>query len=166
MTPDIFIRNTDITTLNVDAITNAANSHMRHGAGVAGAIRKAGGTRVCVRPSTPTPVGHVHVTSGGDLPCDYVLHAVTMPEPGGTCDAITAYNCTLNALKAADALGLTDIALPAFGAGIGGLPVRVCAEFMLCAVQNYDADTVEEVIFAVFGEEAEAAFVAAQGNWA
>ena len=167
MKPTVTIQDCDITTLQVDAIVNAANSHMRHGAGVAGAIRKAGGPPVCVRPYCgPTKVGHVHITSGGLMPCTYVIHAVTMPEPGGTCDGITAYNCTRNALRAADALGLRTVALPAFGAGIGGLPLRVCADFMLCAIDNFKAEALEEVTVAVFGDEARAAFIASQGNWA
>lgn len=154
----LLVKDCDITKLDVDAITNAANGLMIHGAGVAGAIRKAGGPSVSQRPQRRVPIGAAHVTSGGNMPCKYVIHAVTMDEPGSPCDALTAWKATHAALGAAEALGFPTLALPAFGTGVGGLGLRDCSAVMVAAVESHQARSLKKVTFAVFGAPAELGF--------
>ena len=78
----------DITKLEVDAIANAANTHLRHGGGVAGAIVRAGGQSIQDQSDAKAPIGlgDAVETDAGDLPAKWVIHAATM-EPGGPTSA-------------------------------------------------------------------------------
>lgn len=115
----IEVLDTDITTLAVDAITNAANASMLHGGGVAGAISRAGGPAIDEesRAQAPVPLGEAIATSGGDMPCRHVIHAVTMQQPAGTTSAEIVRACTASTLRVADDLGCATLALVAFGTG-------------------------------------------------
>src|SRR5205823_1012157 len=77
---------TDITALEVDAIANAANTQLRHGGGVAGAISRAGGPEVQHESSSKAPIGlgEAVETTGGSMPCRWVIHAATMELGGPT----------------------------------------------------------------------------------
>src|ERR671931_850940 len=102
----IEVADTDITTLEVDAIANAANTELRHGGGVAAAIARAGGPEV-QRESTekaPIGLGDAVETTAGDMPARYVIHAVTM-ELGGPTSAEIIAKATRSTLAKADALG-------------------------------------------------------------
>lgn len=137
----------DITAETTEAIVNAANAHLRHGAGVAGAILHRGGaviqaesdawvrTRGPVRPEAPA------WTSGGDLPCRGVIHAVGPvwgEAPEAEADAQLAVAVT-GSLKTADDLGLASIALPAISTGIFGFPRERAAGVILSAIRDYFA---------------------------
>ncbi len=76
--PVIEVLDTDITTLALDAIANAANTQLRHGGGVAGAIARAGGATLEreSRERAPIGLGEAVETSGGEMPCRWVIHAV------------------------------------------------------------------------------------------
>lgn len=161
----------DVTTLEVDAITNAANGYLRHGAGVAGAIAKAGGEAFArendaVQFSGLLPIspGRTAVTGGGDMPCRWVIHAVTMAEPGGQTEPDVAYRATVASLERAEELEAESLALVAFGTGIGGLPIHVCAAVQVHAVHRFrrlHGRAHLEVIFALRGEDAVNAYVQA-----
>jgi O-acetyl-ADP-ribose deacetylase (regulator of RNase III) len=122
----------DITEMDVDAIVNAANNDLVLGAGVAGAIRRKGGDSIqqeCNRIGA-IPLGTSAITSGGRLKARWVVHAASM-ELGGETDAESLRGSTAHALHLALQHGLKTIAFPAIGTGIGGFPVRQCAEIML-----------------------------------
>jgi O-acetyl-ADP-ribose deacetylase len=163
----IEILETDITRLEVDAIANAANTDLRHGGGVAGAISRAGGP-VIQRESdalAPIGLGQAVATPGGDMPCRWVIHAATM-ELGGPTSADIIRRATQSTLAVADELGARSLALVAFGTGVGRFPVTEAAELEVGAVRAHlDAGSeLERVVFAVRGAEAVAAFETAIGG--
>jgi O-acetyl-ADP-ribose deacetylase len=160
----IEVLDTDITTLDVDAIANAANTQLRHGGGVAGAISRAGGPTVQLESDAKAPIGlgEATHTSGGDMPCRWVIHAATM-ELGGPTSADIIRRATAATLAKADELGATSLALVAFGTGVGGFPLDEAAWIEVEEVRRHlDSDTtLERVVFAVHGGQARAAFEAA-----
>jgi O-acetyl-ADP-ribose deacetylase (regulator of RNase III) len=116
----------DITALRVDAVVNPANSLMIMGGGVAGAIKRAGGEEIEreAMSKAPVPVGEAIVTTAGRLPAKAVIHAPTMERPAMRIPLENAVKATRAALKVAAEEGFQSIALPAMGAGVGGLSVR------------------------------------------
>jgi O-acetyl-ADP-ribose deacetylase len=157
----IEIRQGDITEMDVDAIVNAANNDLQLGGGLAGAIRRKGGPSIqaeCNEIGT-IPVGGAAITSGGKLKARHVIHAASMQLGGGT-SAQSLRSSTAHSLRIAAQRGLKTIAFPAVGAGIGGFPVRECAEIMLReTAKHFEKPTsVERVCFVLFDKEALAAF--------
>jgi O-acetyl-ADP-ribose deacetylase len=154
----------DITTLDVDAITNAANTRLMHGGGVAGAIARAGGPDVQRESDERAPIGlgEAVETTAGDMPAKWVIHAATM-ELGGPTSADIIRRATVSALAKADELGAKSLALVAFGTGVGGFPVEEAARIELEEVRRHlDAGSgLERVVFCVRGAEAREAFEAA-----
>src|SRR6185503_10413995 len=114
----------DVTRLEVDAIANAANTQLRHGGGVTGAIARAGGRAVQDESDAKAPIGlgEAVETSGGDMPARWVIHAATM-ELGGPTSPEIIRRATASTLAKADELGARSLALVAFGTGVGGFPV-------------------------------------------
>jgi len=157
----IEIRLGDITEMDVDAIVNAANNDLQLGGGLAGAIRGKGGPRIqdeCDEIGT-IPVGGAAITSGGNLKARHIIHAASMQLGGGT-SAQSLRSSTAHALRIAAQNGLKSIAFPAVGAGIGGFPIRECADIMLReTAKHFDSPTsIERVCFVLFDKEALAAF--------
>jgi O-acetyl-ADP-ribose deacetylase (regulator of RNase III) len=154
----------DITTLEVDAIANAANTRLLHGGGVAGAISRAGGPAIDAesRERAPIGLGEAVETSGGEMPCRWVIHAATM-ELGGPTSADVIRRATASTLARADELGARSLALVAFGTGVGGFPLEDAARIEVEEVRRHlDGDSgLERVVFAVHGDKARAAFEAA-----
>jgi O-acetyl-ADP-ribose deacetylase (regulator of RNase III) len=154
----------DITTLEVDAIANAANTRLLHGGGVAGAIARAGGPTIQRESDERAPIrlGEAVETSGGDMPCRWVIHAATM-ELGGPTSAAIIRRATASTLRRADELGARSLALVAFGTGVGGFPVAEAAMIEAEEVRRHlGADTgLERIVFAVRGAAARRAFVQA-----
>lgn len=152
----------DVTKLEVDAITNAANTELRHGGGVAAAISRAGGPAV-QRESTqqaPIGLGEAIETTGGDMPARYVIHAATM-ELGGPTSAEIIAAATASTLRKADELGCRSLGLVALGTGVGGFPLDEAARLMVEAVRRHQPGSLRKVVFAVHGEAAERAFQSA-----
>jgi O-acetyl-ADP-ribose deacetylase len=151
----------DITALEVDAIANAANTGLMHGGGVAGAISRAGGAAIDreSRERAPIGLGEAVETSGGDMPCRWVIHAATM-ELGGPTSAEIIRRATASTLRRADELGAKSLALVAFGTGVGGFPIADAARIEVEEVRRHlDAgSSLERVVFAVRGGEARDAF--------
>ena len=145
----------DITAEPVDAIVNAANSQLVLGAGVAGAIREKGGPSIQAECDThgPVEVGGAAVTGAGALPARYVIHAAGMP-PGGLATEQSVRDSLTRALELADEKGCRSVAVPAIGAGIGGLPQRRCAEVLIEVARAHLAGEtgIEEIRFVLFGE--------------
>jgi O-acetyl-ADP-ribose deacetylase (regulator of RNase III) len=154
----------DITTLEVDAIANAANTELRHGGGVAAAIARAGGPAIDEesRRVAPIGLGSAVETSGGEMPCRWVIHAATM-ELGGPTSADIVRRATASTLRRADQLGARSLALVAFGTGVGGFPLDEAARIEVEEVRRHleAGSRLERIVFAVHGERALAAFQAA-----
>jgi O-acetyl-ADP-ribose deacetylase len=161
---EIEVAQADITRLEVDAIANAANTELRHGGGVAGAISRAGGPEVQAESDRAAPIalGEAVETTAGEMPCRWVIHAATM-ELGGPTAAEIIRQATASTLTKADELGAKSLALVAFGTGVGGFPLTEAALIEVEEVRRHlDAGSdLERVVFAVRGDEAERAFRAA-----
>ncbi len=160
----ISVLETDITTLDVDAIANAANTQLLHGGGVAGAIARAGGPDVQRESLERAPIGlgDAVETTGGAMPCKWVIHAATM-ELGGPTSAEIIRRATASTLRRADQLGATSLALVAFGTGVGGFPLAQAARIEVEEVRRHLAagSALQRVVFAVRGEAAREAFAQA-----
>lgn len=151
----IEIRQGDITELDVDAIVNAANNDLQLGGGLAGAIRRKGGPGIqaeCDEIGT-IPVGGAAITSGGRLKARHVIHAASM-QLGGRTTAHALRSSTAHALRIAARNGFKTIALPAMGAGIGGFPMRECAEIMLRETEKHleQPTSIEKVCFVLWDQ--------------
>jgi O-acetyl-ADP-ribose deacetylase (regulator of RNase III) len=116
----------DITGQQVDAVVNAANSRMRGGGGVDGAIHRAGGPAVledCIaRFPDGLPTGQAGWTTAGQMPARWVIHVVGPNYAAGQRDRGLLVSCYANALRVADELGARSIAFPLVSAGIYGWP--------------------------------------------
>ena len=152
----------DITTMEVDAIVNAANSKLKHGGGVAGAISRKGGPTIQEESNVwikawggEVTVGSCAITSGGNLPARYVIHAVG-PRMGEGNEDEKLKKATLSALNIADQHNLKSIAFPAISTGIFGYPMDRCAKVMLVTLVEYltKVTGLEKVAFCLFDEDA------------
>jgi O-acetyl-ADP-ribose deacetylase (regulator of RNase III) len=169
-TPDVAeveVKQADITKLEVDAIANAANTQLRHGGGVAGAISRAGGPDVQAESDQRSPIqlGECVETTAGEMPARWVIHAATM-ELGGPTSAEIIRSATASTLAKADELGATSLALVAFGTGVGGFPLDEAARIEAEEVRRHldSGSNLERVVFAVHGDDAEAAFRSAMSS--
>jgi O-acetyl-ADP-ribose deacetylase (regulator of RNase III) len=153
----------DVTKLDVDAIANAANTDLRHGGGVAGAISRAGGPEVQRESDEKAPIGlgEAVETTAGEMPARWVIHAATM-ELGGPTSAEIIERATRSALAKAEELGCRSLALVAFGTGVGGFPLDEAARLMVGAAREHQG-ALERIVFAVHGQDAERAFREAVG---
>jgi O-acetyl-ADP-ribose deacetylase (regulator of RNase III) len=152
----------DITALEADAVANAANNELRMGAGVAGAIKRAGGAEIEQEAVAlgPIEVGEAIATGAGRLKARHVIHGAVMGQDLRT-DAGLVGRTTRRCLELADELGSRSLALPAFGTGVGGFPLDECARIMVGEARTFEPTNLERVIFAVYGAEAASAFRAA-----
>ena len=145
----------DITAQEVDAIVNAANTSLRLGSGVAGAIREQGGPSIQAECDAigGVALGGAAVTGAGRLRARYVIHAAGM-EPGGAADEASVRSAARRSFQLANELGCRTLAVPAIGAGIGGLPMQRCAEVLLEEARAHlrGATSLEEIRFVLFGE--------------
>lgn len=132
----------DITAETTDAIVNAANKHLQHGAGVAGAILRRGGQIVqqesndWVRENGPVSHARPAWTSGGRLSVKYVIHAVgPVWGEGNEDEKLSA--AIRGSLEVADQLTLSSISFPAISTGIFGFPKERAAGVILQTIENY-----------------------------
>ncbi len=146
----IRVRQGDITGFTGDAVVNAANNHLQLGAGVAGAIRRAGGPSVqreCdayIATHGRIRVGEAVATGGGDLAARWVIHAAAMGDEPASERTIRA--ATASALRVAGELGARSMAFPVLGAGVAGFPLERAASVMLEAVRSAPS-APDEVVF-------------------
>jgi O-acetyl-ADP-ribose deacetylase (regulator of RNase III) len=155
----------DITTQSVDAIVNAANTALRPGGGVDGAITRAAGAEALAdrervireRGRTPLPTGDAVATIAGDLDARWIIHTAGPIYASRPQDAELLGRCHRSVLRVADGLGARTVAFPAISTGVYGYPVEEAAPVALAAV--LDADTeVEQVRFVLFSAGDLAAF--------
>ena len=162
----IEVHSGDITKLAVGAIVNAANDRLAPGGGVCGAIHRAAGpelARECARIGH-CPTGEARITAGYELPARHVIHAVGPVWHGGRQgEAALLAGCYRGSLDLAREAGVTSIAFPAISTGIFGYPPADAARVAVETVRAWlaDDDTMDRVVFCVFGEEAERAYRAA-----
>jgi O-acetyl-ADP-ribose deacetylase (regulator of RNase III) len=155
----------DITELEVDAVANAANNELWMGAGVAGAIKRAGGAEIEQEAVAQAPIalGQAIATGAGNLRAKHVVHAAVMGQDLQTSAELIS-QATRRTLEVADELGAHSLAVPAFGTGVGGFPIERCAELMVTEARAFEPANLERVVFAVLGHDAEHAFRAAVGE--
>jgi len=158
---EIEVLEADITQLEVDAIANAANTELRHGGGVAGAIVRAGGPAIQEQSDRLAPIelGAAAATEAGELPARWIIHAATM-HLGGPTSAEVIRDATASTLRVADELGARSLALVAFGTGVGGFPVDEAAKIQVAEVRRHGSGetAIERVVLCVRGDEARDAF--------
>jgi O-acetyl-ADP-ribose deacetylase len=157
----------DITALEVDAIANAANTDLKHGGGVAGAIVRVGGPGIQEESDRHAPIelGDAVATGAGDLPSNWVIHAATM-HLGGPTSAEIIRDATASTLRVADELGAKSLGLVAFGTGVGGFPVDEAAQIEVEEVRRHldQGSGLVRVVFCVRGDDALQAFEEAIGQ--
>jgi len=122
----------DLTEASVDAVVNAANSHLQHGGGVAGAIVRKGGQVIQEESDRIgyVPVGHAALTSAGRLPARLVIHTVG-PRWGEGDEEAKLASAVRSALTLAEENGLASVAMPAVSGGIFGFPKERCARVIV-----------------------------------
>ncbi len=156
--------NGDICDLEVDAIVNAANTTLWMATGVGGALKRAGGDAIefaAVR-QAPVPLGGAVVTPAGTLAARFVIHAVSLDRDRRTSGA-TIEAAVRSAMARARELGVTSIAFPALGSGVGGFPIEEGARITVATVRDElpSSPSIVHVIFALRGAVAYAAFAEA-----
>ena len=158
----IYLVRGDITERSVDAIVNPANSYLRHGGGLAGAIIKKRG-KIIQKESDEigqVPVGNAVITGSGNLQCKAVIHAVG-PKYGEGNEDQKLRSALKNALKLAERNGFKSIAIPAISSGIFGFPKDRCAKtlvdelmsFIKSSIPKSRASSLQTVEFCILDEE-------------
>ncbi|MBF0100703.1 MAG: O-acetyl-ADP-ribose deacetylase [Desulfobacterales bacterium] len=146
----------DITTLQVDAIVNAANTSLLGGGGVDGAIHRAAGSELLEECRTigGCPTGEARITKGYNLPSRYVIHTVGPVYHSSKNPAQLLASCYTNSLSLAHTYGIKTIAFPAISCGVYGYPIKdACTIAIQTSIQFLtDRDDIEKVMFVLFSE--------------
>jgi O-acetyl-ADP-ribose deacetylase len=166
--PRIELATGDITTQAVDAIVNAANTSLRAGGGVDGAIARAAGPDALAdrervireRGRPPLRTGEAVATIAGDLPARWIIHTAGPMYAGTERDAELLASCHTSSLAVADELGAAVVAFPAISTGIYGYPIEEAAPVAIGAVRGADTE-VEVVRFVLFRPDDHAVFLRA-----
>lgn len=153
--PSISVVVADITTLDVDAIVNAANPSLLGGSGVDGAIHRAAGPGLLeeCRLLSGCETGEAKTTAGHDLPARWVIHTAGAVWYGGARgEADLLASCYRSCLREADKLGASSIAFPAISTGLFGYPKAEAAQIALDTI-TATSTNVAEVVLCAFSEE-------------
>lgn len=160
--PQIELKKSDITKLNVDAIVNAANTSLLGGGGVDGAIHRAGGQAIledCIRIRNRQggcAVGEAVITTAGNMPARFVIHTVgpVWSKSNTGADALLS-NAYRNSLQLAAENNVKTIAFPNISTGIYHFPKDKAAEIAIRTVKDFLSSNkqIEKVIFVCFDEE-------------
>ncbi len=160
----------DLTAETTEAIVNAANEWLSHGGGVAGAISRRGGAVIqqesdaWVQQHGPVQTGSAAITSGGNLPARFVIHAVG-PVWGSGNEETKLSSAVKSALTLAETRHLKSISIPGISSGIFGGPKDICARVILQAAWDYvlqnPATSLQEIRFCNIDEATASAFLKA-----
>ena len=150
----------DITKIEADAIVNAANSSLLGGGGVDGAIHRAGGSAIleeckAIRARQGgCPTGEAVITTAGKLPARYVIHTVgpVWNQHNGQEEALLRA-CYLSSLRLAEQHNLKRVAFPNISTDVYRFPKDLACEIAIQAVQDFEGEGVEEVLFVCFDAE-------------
>ena len=175
MNENLQIVRSDITTLRVEAIVNAANETLLGGGGVDGAIHRAAGPQLLaacrllpqVRPNVRCPTGEARLTDGFELPAKFVIHTVGPVWHGGLRNEPEMLaSCYRESLRLAMENRARTIAFPAISCGVYGYPPRAAALVAVQSTREFVADNaaIEKILFVCFGEEIERAYREALRN--
>ncbi|PXA02868.1 RNase III inhibitor [Coraliomargarita sinensis] len=144
----------DITQSTTQAIVNAANEELILGSGVAGAILRSGGESIQKECDALAPIheGEAVITGAGDLPSEYVIHAVA---PNGETEGWEALivSCGKEILRLCEENRIESVAIPALGTGVFGLPTRRVAELLIRTCKAFPTQNLKRIQFVLFDEE-------------
>jgi O-acetyl-ADP-ribose deacetylase (regulator of RNase III) len=165
---DITLVQGDITSQEVDAVVNAANSSLLGGGGVDGAIHRRGGPAILEacralradRLPEGLPAGQAVATTAGDLPARWVIHTVGPVFSKGEDRSAVLASAYRESLRVAEELGAATVAFPAVSAGVFGWPLDDAARIAVETAQAHDPVSVQEVRFVLFNQQAYDAFAA------
>jgi O-acetyl-ADP-ribose deacetylase (regulator of RNase III) len=147
----------DITTLQVDAIVNAANRSLLGGGGVDGAIHRAAGPQLLAECKTlgGCATGEAKITGGYRLPARHVIHTVGPVYRNRPDDPEMLASCYRNSLRLAVENGLRTIAFPAISCGVYGYPLEEASRIAIDTVHEFlqKDRSLEKVVFAVFSAD-------------
>ncbi|NHN40334.1 Appr-1-p processing protein [Halorubellus sp. JP-L1] len=146
----------DIAEQSADALVNAAGTSLRMGSGVAGALRRAGGTELDAgaRERGPVDLGSAAVTDAYALDADVVVHAAAMPHYGdGRATAESIRSATRNALAAADDRGCESLVIPALGCGVAGFDLEDGARIVAEELRAFEPGSLEDVRFVAYSTD-------------
>jgi O-acetyl-ADP-ribose deacetylase len=160
----LHVKLADITTLDVDAIVNAANERLLGGGGVDGAIHRAAGPALLaacraiaeVRPGVRCPTGEVRITPGFLLPARFVIHTVgPVWRGGGDGERELLASCYRNVLELCSEQGIRTLAIPAISCGVYGFPLQEAASIAVREiVRARDAGArLQAITLVAFGEQ-------------
>lgn len=159
----------DIVKVQAEAIVNAANSGLRGGGGVDGAIHRAGGPSIMeeCRKIGGCPTGSAVATTAGRLPAQYVFHAVGPIYSGGKDDERLLASAYQSCLDLAEQYKLRSIAFPSLSTGVYGYPLELAAPIALrTMIEHIKRPTsLKEVIVVLFGDTAYGEFERATGGF-
>ena len=144
----------DIAAQSADALVNAANTSLRMGSGVAGALKRAAGSGIDDEAVAKGPValGGVATTDAYQLDADYVVHAAAMPA-GGQATAESIRDATRNALAEADALDCDSVVLPALGCGIAGFDFDEGVRIICTEIGAFEPDSLSSVDLIAYDDD-------------
>ena len=159
----------DLTTLEVDAIVNAANTSLLGGGGVDGAIHEQAGPELLeeCRTLNGCNTGEAKFTQGYQLPARYVIHTVGPVWDGGNCDEDRLLaECYRNSLEVAANIGIQTVAFPSISTGVFGFPIDRAASIALTTVNDFlkTNDSLEQVTFCCFSQADLDKYQEAQGR--
>ena len=148
----------DITEQKVDAVVNAANNTLLGGGGVDGAIHNKGGRIILeqCKKHGGCPTGEARLTTGGDLPCKYVIHAVgPIYNKHYGNESKLLYNAYYNSLKISQEYNFKTISFPSISTGAYGYPIEEAVIIVFDALKNFlDSNSgFEEINLCLFSDE-------------
>jgi O-acetyl-ADP-ribose deacetylase (regulator of RNase III) len=144
----------DIAAQLADVLVNVANTSLRMGSGVAGALKEAAGSGLPKEAASKGPVelGAVAVTDAYALDAEWVIHAAAMPAGGqATADSIRA--ATRNTLETADEIGVESVVLPALGCGIAGFALEEGGRIIAQEIDAFEPESLTDVALIAYSDE-------------